>query len=87
MWLASPMLLGYGVQIYFYTKEAIAEGAEQHLTFFIGSFELGMSWQCCWLSKNITEVLHANHLHDIKTKNKVIINVILFVLKNGHIIH
>lgn len=75
MWLASYMLLGYEVWIYFYTKEAIAEWAEQGLTFFIGSLELGMSWQCCWLSKNIIEVLRVNHLYDIKTKSKVIINV------------
>lgn len=70
------MLSRHGVQIYFYSKEAIAEGAHESLAFFIGSFELGIGWQCRWLSKNITVLQLSIIFMIIKTKSKVIINVI-----------
>lgn len=76
MWLASYMLSGHGVQIYFCIKEATAEGGNESLAFFIGSFELGMSWQCCWLSKNITVLQMSIIFMIIKTKSRAIINTI-----------
>lgn len=43
MWPASYILLGHWVQIYFCTKEAIAEGDKEGPTFSMASFELKMS--------------------------------------------
>lgn len=85
MWLVSYMLSGHVVQIDFYIKEAVAEGAHESLPFFIGSFELRMSWQCCWLSKNITVLRVSIIFMIIKTKSKVIINgIAIYINKLIH---